>query len=275
MIESDLDKRKAIMAALAGPDRAFDTVASAAEALAALRNRAYQGVVMELDLPGQDGLTLLQQIRSDPQLAAIPAVLYSERELDAGTLEKVRLLDATVVGEGQLLVDQPAEVALFLQRVKSRIPAPPQPPPSATATVTMEADDAAHEVLHGKCVLIVDDDARNLFALTGLLENYSMNVIAVENGEEAIKQLETHGDIDIVLMDIMMPDMFGYVTTRRIRADTRFAKLPIIALTAKAMSEDRTKCLAAGASDYASKPVDTRQLLAQLSVWLAAGGRAS
>jgi CheY-like chemotaxis protein len=272
LIENDLVKRNAIMAALAGPDRAFDTVASAAEALAALRNRAYQGVVVELELPGQDGLTLLQQIRSDPQLAAIPAVLYSERELDAGTLEKVRLLDATVVGEGvQLLVDHAAEVALFLQRVKSRIPAPPQPPPSATATVTMEADDAAYEVLHGKCVLIVDDDARNLFALTGLLENYRMNVIAVENGEEAIKQLETHGDIDVVLMDIMMPDMDGYETTRRIRADTRFAKLPIIALTAKAMAEDRTKCLAAGASDYASKPVDTRQLLTQLSVWLAAG----
>ena len=272
LIESDLVKRNAIMAALAGPDRAFDTVASAAEALAALRNRAYQGVVVELDLPGQDGLTLLQQIRSDPRLAAIPAVLYSERELDAGTLEKVRLLDATVVGEGgQLLVDHTAEVALFLQRVKSRIPAPPQPAPSATAT--MEADDAAYEVLHGKCVLIVDDDARNLFALTGLLENYSMNVIAVENGEEAIKQLGTHGDIDIVLMDIMMPDMDGYETTRRIRAEPRFARLPIIALTAKAMSEDRTKCLAAGASDYASKPVDTRQLLAQLSVWLAAGGR--
>ena len=125
------------------------------------------------------------------------------------------------------------------------------------------------EVLRDKCVLIVDDDARNLFALTGLLEGYGMSVIAAETGQEAIRQLNTTEGIDIVLMDIMMPDMDGYETMRRLRADPRFARLPIIALTAKAMLEDRTKCLAAGASDYASKPVNTEQLLSQLAVWLA------
>lgn len=124
-------------------------------------------------------------------------------------------------------------------------------------------------------MLIVDDNARNLFALTGLLENCGMNVIAVETGHEAIRQLHENAAIDIVLMDIMMPDMDGYETMCLIRSEARFARLPIIALTAKAMLEDRSKCLAAGASDYASKPVDTEQLLAQLCVWLRVGEEAS
>ena len=273
LIENDLEKRAAITAALAGPDRAFDAVSSAAEALAALRKRPYQGVVVELDLPDQDGMVLLQQIRADPALAAIPAVLYSERALEAEAMERVRLLDAAVVGDGgHPLAEETDELAGFLQRVKLGIPAQPvaplAPPVAANGT-------AAHTAaLQGKCVLIVDDDARNLFALTGLLENYGMEVNAVETGEEALRQLDLKPGIDIVLMDIMMPDMDGYETMRRIRADARFAKLPIIALTAKAMLEDRTKCLAAGASDYASKPVDTEQLLAQLGVWLAAQPRA-
>ena len=254
LIESDLAKRAAITAALAGPERAFDTVSNAAEALAALRLRRYQGIVVELDLPDEDGMTLLQQIRGDPALAAIPAVLYSERTLDAGTLERLTQLDAAITGHP--LNDQADEVAAFLQRIKLDIP--------------QRRPAAAHETLRGKCVLIVDDDVRNLFALTSLLESYGMEVNAVETGAEAIWQLDGRPGIDIVLMDIMMPDMDGYETMRRIRADPRFARLPIIALTAKAMLEDRSKCLAAGASDYASKPVDTEQLLEHLVVWLGA-----
>lgn len=119
-------------------------------------------------------------------------------------------------------------------------------------------------------LLVVDDDARKLFSLTGLLEGLGMQVNAVDNGDHALAQLDTHPGIDFVLMDIMMPDMDGYETIGRLRADPRFAKLPIIAPTAKAMLEDRNKCITAGASAYASKPVDTEQLLAQLCVWLAA-----
>jgi HAMP domain-containing protein/signal transduction histidine kinase/CheY-like chemotaxis protein len=264
LVGTDLGKREAITRALAGPGRVFDAVPSAAEALAALRRRHYQGIVIDFELPDEDGMTLLREIRGDPALAHLPAVLYAEHALDAATLEQIARLDAAVFGhDGQSLDEKTALVVSFLQRVKQGMavlsPGPPgpalQPPPD--------------DVLRGKCVLIVDDDIRNLFALTGLLENAGMDVSAIESGEAALRQLDTHPGIDIVLMDIMMPDLDGYDTTRRIRADPRFARLPIIALTAKAMLEDRSKCLAAGASDYASKPVDTEQLLAQMRVWLA------
>jgi HAMP domain-containing protein/signal transduction histidine kinase/DNA-binding response OmpR family regulator len=266
LVTKDLDKRDAIIRVLSGPGRAFDAVSSAAEALAALRRHPYQGIVIEFDLPDEDGMELLRKIRNDPPLAHIPAVLYAERALAPDTLEQVARLDAAVLGHGgQSLAEKTGAVSSFLQRVRLGIdppppgaadPAPPQPQPNS-------------DVLRGKCVLIVDDDVRNLFALTGLLENAGMEVNAVGSGEEALRQLDTDPHIDIVLMDIMMPDLDGYEATRRIRADPRFARLPVIALTAKAMLEDRAKCLAAGASDYASKPVDTEQLLAQLRAWLA------
>jgi CheY-like chemotaxis protein len=261
LIENDLAKREAIMKALAREDSVFDAVSSAAEAIEALRTRQYHGIVIEIDLPGIDGLALLSEIRRDPALAPIPAVLYADRKLPTELIDKVRELDAGLISASARPVeDVTEEVSSFLQRVKHALPsvqagqAPALPVP---------------EVLRDKCVLIVDDDARNLFALTGLLEGYGMSVIAAETGQEAIRQLNTTEGIDIVLMDIMMPDMDGYETMRRLRADPRFARLPIIALTAKAMLEDRTKCLAAGASDYASKPVNTEQLLSQLAVWLA------
>lgn len=264
LVGTDLGKREAIMRALAGPGRVFDAVPSAAEALAALRRHAYQGIVIDVDLPGGDGMALLREIRIDPPLAHLPAVLYTEQPLDAATLEQIARLDAAVFGhDGQPLAEKTAAVASFLQRVKADMAALSSGPPGPAVQA------AGDDVLRGKCVLIVDDDIRNLFALTGILENAGMDVSAIESGEAALKQLDSHPGIDIVLMDIMMPDLDGYEATRRIRADPRFARLPIIALTAKAMLEDRSKCLAAGASDYASKPVDTEQLLAQMRVWLA------
>jgi signal transduction histidine kinase/DNA-binding response OmpR family regulator/HAMP domain-containing protein len=269
LVGHDLDKREAITGVLAGPGRMFDTVSTAADALAALRRRPYQGIVIELDLPDEDGMALLRKIRGDPQLARIPAVLFAERTLEPAIVEQVAQLDAAVVGgSGAPLAAQAEAVSVFLQRVRQGMgasdaagadPRAPQP----------DAGQPADDVLQDKCVLIVDDDVRNLFALTGLLENAGMDVNAVESGERALHQLDTRPGIDMVLMDIMMPDMDGYETTRRIRADARFARLPIIALTANAMLEDRSRCLAAGASDYASKPVDSEQLLAQLRVWLA------
>ena len=249
-------RRQAIERALAGPDRVFDVVSSAAEALGGLERRSYQDIVIELEPPGDEGLELLRTIRGNPALAQLPAILYAEHAPSAAMLEQVARLDAQVLRhDGQSLEEKTAAVSMFLERIKKGAGAAGPAPPAG--------------VLKGKCVLIVDDDVRNLFALTGLLEDAGMTVNAVESGEEALRQLDTHAGIDAVLMDIMMPDLDGYETTRRIRADARFARLPIIALTAKAMLEDRARCLAAGASDYASKPVDTAQLLAQLAAWLA------
>ena len=266
LVGNDLDKREAITGVLAGPDRAFDSVANAADALAALRQRRYQGIVIALDLPDEDGMALLRRIRSDPLLRDIPAVLYVERALDAATLDEVAHLDAALVGAaGQPAAAQAEAVAAFLQRVRQGMAG------AAIAAAPAQAQDAlppADDVLAGKCALIVDNDVRNLFALTGLLESAGMDVNAVESGAEALHQLDTRPGIDIVLMDIMMPEMDGYEATHRIRADPRFTRLPVIALTANAMLEDRARCLAAGASDYASKPVDTEQLLAQLRSWL-------
>jgi len=262
LVADNRARREAITQVLAGPGRALDLVSDAAAALAALERHTYQGIVIDVDLAGASGMDLLRRMRGDPVLAHIPAVLYAERVLDPATLEQVAELDAAVLGHGgQSLAGKTAAVSAFLERIREDVAASAPAPDPATR-------QEAAELLHGRCALIVDDDVRNLFALTGMLENAGMIVNAVESGEEALRQLDIHPGIDIVLMDIMMPDLDGYETTRRIRADPRFAHLPIIALTAKAMLEDRAKCLAAGASDYASKPVDSGQLLAQLGVWL-------
>jgi CheY-like chemotaxis protein len=208
-----------------------------------------------------DGIVLLQEIRRDASLAAIPAVIYTARTLDSEAEQQLRRLDAAVVAAGERSLDRlRQEAAQFLQRVKTGLhddqPMAQEPAPSFAGS------------LEGAQVLVVDDDVRNLFALTGLLESHGMTVFTAENGNDALARLNDTSGIDIVLMDIMMPDMDGYETLRQVRSDSRFKDLPIIALTAKAMKGDRAKCLAAGASDYASKPVDSEQLLAQLRNWI-------
>jgi CheY-like chemotaxis protein len=152
------------------------------------------------------------------------------------------------------------ETALFLHRVVTELPEQKQK--------MLDHLHASNEVLRGRKVLVVDDDARNIFALTTMLENQEMNVISAMNGRQAIELIQTQPDIGVVLMDIMMPEMDGYQTMKEIRKDPKFGTLPIMALTAKAMKGDREKCLSAGASDYIAKPVNTNELLSLLRVWL-------
>jgi CheY-like chemotaxis protein len=223
--------------------------------------QAFDLVVTSLDLGDRKAFDLIDDLAEEPALRDVPVIVYSHREL--GKKEEVHLkrLGQTMalkdVRSPERLVD---EAALFLHR------APGSLPPAARGTVERLHTPGA--VLAGKKVLIVDDDIRNIFAMTSLLEPYKMNVLSAETGRAAIETLQQTADVDVVLMDIMMPDMDGYDTMRAIRKLAKFRSLPIIALTAKAMKGDREKCIEAGASDYISKPVDTDQLLAMLRVWL-------
>jgi CheY-like chemotaxis protein len=207
------------------------------------------------------GFDVLQQIGADPALADVPVVVFTGRELSAEEDAQLHTIARSVVVKGvespERLLD---ETALFLHRIVTDLPAEKQR--------MLERLNSSDEDLIGRSVLLVDDDARNVFALSSVLERRGMRVLAATTGSEAIELIESTPDIAIVLMDIMMPEMDGYRTMEVIRAKPGTRRLPIVALTAKAMKGDREKCLAAGASDYLAKPVNTEQLLSALRMWL-------
>ena len=261
VIEKDPVRQQTIMESLKSNDIDLDAVSSAGEALTALHHRPYQGIVLDLDLPDMDGMALLQEIRDDLALTNIPVIVYTVGLLNNEVKEQLRQLNTVVIAESERSLEQlKLETAQFLHRVQSELP--------EKKRTTPEKSKSFGGDLEGKRALIVDDDVRNLFALTGLLENQGMAVITAQSAEEAIARLHETPDFDIVLMDIMMPEMDGYQAIQKIRSDPRFKQLPIIALTAKAMKGDRENCLAAGATDYASKPVDSEQLLTQIRMWM-------
>jgi CheY-like chemotaxis protein len=207
------------------------------------------------------GFTLLSEIQQLPQLRELPVVVFTGRDLtseeDAVLRQKAKSIVLKGVKSPERLLD---ETALFLHRVIGDL--------SESRQRMIETLHRSDEPLHGRKVLVVDDDVRNIFALNSVLERHKMDVISATNGGDAIRLLESAGDISLVLMDVMMPEMDGYETMRRIRAKPQFRMLPIIALTAKAMKGDREKCLEAGASDYVAKPVNTEQLLSLVRMWL-------
>ena len=234
---------------------AFDTV------LERLRADGADCVVLPVSEGGEEAFALLEEAAADEKLRELPIVVYTPEPLEGG--ERARLdqltaaVNATTVSTAERLVD---ETALHLHRMEARLPA-------ATRKLLSQLR-TADSVFHGKRILIVDDDIRNVFALTSALEMRGMKVLYAENGREGIAKLRENPDVDLVLLDVMMPEMDGYETARSIRAMARFEHLPIISLTAKAMRGDREKCIAAGASDYITKPVDMDQLLSQMRVWL-------
>jgi CheY-like chemotaxis protein len=194
-------------------------------------------------------------------LEAVPVVVFTGRDLSPEEQAKLKTLAKSIVLKDvqspERLLD---ETALFLHRVVTDLPPEKQ--------AMLERLHHSKDVLRGHKVLVVDDDARNIFALTSLLENQEMEVLSATNGRQAIELLHRTPDVSIVLMDIMMPEMDGYETMREIRAVPAFRTLPILALTAKAMKGDREKCLDAGASDYIAKPVNSDQLVSLMKVWL-------
>jgi CheY-like chemotaxis protein len=207
------------------------------------------------------GFEVLEQIRDDAEIGEVPVVVFTGRELSAEEDATLHSMARSVVVKGvespERLLD---ETALFLHRVVADLPAAKQ--------ATLQDLHSSDEDLVGETVLLVDDDARNIFALSSVLERRGMKVLTATTGSEAIDVINNEPSVAIVLMDIMMPGMDGYETMQVIRSEPRFRRLPILALTAKAMKGDREKCLEAGASDYLAKPVNTEQLLSALRMWL-------
>ena len=261
VVEDDAAERMGIEELIRHDDVAIDTVGSGGEALAALRDGDYDCAVLDLRLPDMSGFELLDRIQEIPALQELPIVVFTGKDLSAEEDRRLKKAAKSVIIKGvespERLLD---ETALFLHRVIADLP-----PAKRRMVQRLHESD---ETLRDKRVLVVDDDVRNIFALSSVLERHGMEVVTAGTGQEAIEKVAGDSGIDLVLMDIMMPGMDGYDTMRAIREDPDSRALPIIALTAKAMKGDREKCLEAGASDYLAKPVVTDQLLGVLRQWL-------
>ncbi|MEH2332646.1 response regulator [Nostoc sp.] len=261
IVEDDAVQAQSIIELIGNSDVQSTAVGTGAEALSILRSHHFDCMVMDLGLPDMSGFTLIEQIKLEPRLLKLPIIVYTGKELSRQEETQLRGLAETIIIKNvrspERLLD---ETALFLHRVQANLPTPKRQ--------MLEQLHQTDPVLTNRKILIVDDDLRNIFALTSFLESYQMQVLFAENGRDGIERLQTNPEINIVLMDIMMPEMDGYETTRAIRQLQQFRSLPIIALTAKAMPGDKEKCIEAGASDYITKPVDTEQLLSLLRVWL-------
>jgi HAMP domain-containing protein/CheY-like chemotaxis protein/signal transduction histidine kinase len=261
VVEDNAAEQLSIGELLGSDDIDIITVGTGAAALATLREQPCDCVVLDLRLPDMSGFEVLEQIRADQALSEVPVVVFTGRELSAEEDAQLHTMARSIVVKGvespERLLD---ETALFLHRVTTDLPPEKQR--------MLERLNSSDEDLVGKTALLVDDDARNIFALSSVLERRGMHVKTATTGREAIDLIDSTPDLAIVLMDIMMPEMDGYQTIGAIREKPPLRRLPIIALTAKAMKGDREKCLEAGASDYLAKPVNTEQLLSALRMWL-------
>jgi CheY-like chemotaxis protein len=245
VVEDNAAEQLSIRELLGHDDIDISVAATGAEALDAVTKEPFDCVVLDLRLPDMTGFEVLERLGETPNLNDLPVVVFTGKELSPEEESPERLLDETALFLHRVVADLPAEKQRMLDRLH-------------------HSDDA----LVGRKVLVVDDDVRNIFALSSVLERRGMTVLTAGTGREAIATLEATPEVAIVLMDIMMPEMDGYETMQVIRQNSLFRRLPIIALTAKAMKGDREKCLEAGASEYLAKPVNTEQLLSALRVWL-------
>ncbi len=258
VVEDDVVQLGALASLIESGEVHVTAVSSGAAAIEKLQQETFHCIVLDLGLPDMDGTNLIDRIRFDARNANVPIIVYTGRDLSADDVRRFERVSQSVIIKDELAPDRLiAETAHFLRRLDPRLPDAEAP----TAIPT------ANGSLTGTTVMIVDDDARNIYALQTALEEYQINVVPAESGADALSLLAAR-PVDLVLMDIMMPEMDGFETIRRIRAIERWQRLPIIALTAKAMKGDRDACLTAGASDYVSKPVDVEQLLRLIRVWL-------
>jgi CheY-like chemotaxis protein len=227
--------------------------------LQSLESKETDCVILDMGIPDKKAYEMLERFKADDRYSSVPVIIFTGKSLSMTEEAKIRqYADSIVVKTAHSYQRMLDEVALFLHLMGDPIKKQRQ----ATSAGALE------DVLKGKTVLVADDDVRNIFSLSRALERYGVNVVTAINGQEAIEQLEQNSGIDLVLLDIMMPVMDGYEVARKLRADRRWKNLPVIAVTAKAMSGDREKCISAGASDYITKPVDIDQLISLLRVWL-------
>ena len=261
VVEDNVAEQLGIQELLGSDDIDLTVVSTGEAALAAVNKMPFDCVVLDLRLPDMSGFEVLERFRNTPALTDLPVVVFTGRELSSEEDAHLHRLARSVVVKGvespERLLD---ETALFLHRVVVNLPPEKQK--------MLEQLHRSDEALVGRKVLVVDDDVRNIFALSSVLERRGMTVLTAGTGRQAIATLESTPNVAIILMDIMMPEMDGYATMQAIRQKEPFRRLPIIALTAKAMKGDREKCLDAGASEYLAKPVNTDQLLSVLRAWL-------
>ncbi|HEX2572713.1 MAG TPA: response regulator, partial [Polyangia bacterium] len=261
LVEDDERERQSLMELIGQGNVETVAVGSGQEALAALRDGEFKCMVLDLGLPDMQGVELLQRIKRHRDWHELPIIVYTGRDLSKKEETQLKRLSETIIIKD---VKSPErllhETSLYLHRSEEELLEPQR-------KMLQELHKKMPE-FSGHKVLVVDDDVRNIFAISSALERYGMTVVYAENGRDGLEMLHKVADIDVVLMDIMMPELDGYEVMRRIRAEQAFQRLPIIALTAKAMRSDRDKCIQAGASDYIAKPVDIDKLLSMLRVWL-------
>jgi len=261
VVDDDAMQRESIRALIGNGDVETVTAASGSEALELLSTQSFDCMILDLGLSDMSGFDVLRTLRSGPKPSALPVVVYTGRELSEDEERKIAQYAESIIVKGarspQRLLE---ETTLFLHRDQSSLPREKQR--------MLQPEAEGESVLEGRTVLVVDDDMRNIFALTSVLEEKGMQVVAARDGGESLVKLRENPHIDLVLMDIMMPVMDGYEAMREIRRDPARKDLPIIALTAKAMKGDKKACIEAGANDYLAKPVDMDKLLSLLRVWL-------
>ena len=261
VVEDNDQLRKSIMQLIGNGDVHTDEAATGAEALAAIQNKCYDCVILDWGLPDMSGFDVLKALGEEGTNVIPPVIVYTGRELSQDEERGLMAYTDSIIIKGvrseERLLD---EASLFLHRMVSKMP-------EKKRKIITDLHDT-DVLFRDKTLLMVDDDMRNVFALSRILEEKGMHILKAEDGQRALDVLEKHPDTDIILMDIMMPVMDGYEAMRRIRSQERFRKLPIIALTAKAMTKDRSQCIEAGANDYLPKPVDVQRLLSMMRVWL-------
>ena len=261
LVEDDERQRDSVVALIADADVQISAVGSGEEALALLHSEIFDCMIIDLKLPDMQGNELLQRMSQEELFSFPPVIVYTGRNLTRDEEAELLKYSRSIIIKGarspERLLD---EVTLFLHKVESQL--------STERQHMLKTVRGRDRVFEGRTILLVDDDVRNVFALTSALEQRGANVVVGRNGFEAISKLDEVPGIDLVLMDVMMPGMDGLEATRRIRADGRFDRLPIIAITAKAMKDDQEQCLAAGANDYLAKPIDLARLYSLLRVWM-------